>query len=54
MKSAAIWAFGATLAAGAAYGQKLDPVQWALSSAITSASNSNVNPERSRAHGSAT
>ena len=37
MKPAAFLAFGAVLAAVAAYGQKLDPVQWALSSAVTSA-----------------
>jgi thiol:disulfide interchange protein len=44
MKPAAFWALGAafwalvaTLAAGAAYGQKLDPVQWTLSSGVTKA-----------------
>jgi thiol:disulfide interchange protein len=37
MKPAAFWALGAMLAAGAADGQKLDPVQWTLSSGVTSA-----------------
>ena len=37
MKPAAFWPFVAMLAASAAYGQKLDPVQWTLSSDVTSA-----------------
>jgi thiol:disulfide interchange protein DsbD len=34
MKRAALWIFGAVLAASAVYGQKLDPVQWTLTSDV--------------------